>query len=78
MLLTLPALQTKTDTFANSVDPDEMVRLIRIYTDCLSVLALQLSPFWQQWMCPNVKMEEPISETRSERVKLLLTVTFQK
>ena len=64
--LTLSALKTKTDTFAKSVDPDKTAHepIIRIYSLCYYDLDLQLSPFWQQWVCPNAEMEGPISETQ--------------
>ena len=58
--------QDLNNTFANSIDPDETAMvsyLISIFTACHSGIDLQLSPFWQQWICTNAEMGESISET---------------
>ena len=47
--LTISSLQNKTDTCANSVDPDETThksRLIRIFTVCHSVSDFRLKPLF--------------------------------
>ena len=52
--LTFSSLQTNTDTFTNSADPDETAhdpsgsRLFAIL-----LLSFDLTPYLQQWMCPN-------------------------
>ena len=39
---------------------------------CLPLLLIfDLNPYLQQWMCPNSKMEESMSETQGERVKTI-------
>ena len=46
------------DAFVNSVDPDETAHNEPSHQDlpvCHSVLGLQLSPFWQQWMFPKCR-----------------------
>ena len=48
-----------------------MSHLIWSYTVCPSVLELQLSPFWGQWMCTNAAMEESISETGLKGLSIL-------
>ena len=57
---TLSALQTKTDNFANSVDPDETAHNEPSHQDLHC-----LPSFWQQWIRPNVEMEESVSENQS-------------
>ena len=47
-LLTLSALQTKTDNFANHVDPDEMVRNEPSHLD----LHVQCLSFYDLWHIP--------------------------
>ena len=47
--------------------------LIRINTVCQSVLDLWLSHFWQQWMCPESKMEESVLKTRLESDEINFT-----
>ena len=64
-LLTLSFLQTKTDTFANSADPDETAHTELYHLDlhCLPFcfFIFDRHPHLQQWMCPNSEMEESIS-----------------
>ena len=50
--------------------------LIRIYTICHSILDLQLSPFWQQWLCPNAEMKGYISDIQGSRVKEGISLNF--
>ena len=52
----LSSLQTNTDIFANSADHHEP--LIMIYT------VFEWNPYLQQWTCPNLEMEESMSETQ--------------
>ena len=57
--LTLSGLQTNTDTYANSVDPDETAHLISIYTISHFILEFGLASYFQQWSCPNLEMKSP-------------------
>ena len=57
MHLTLLSLQTNTDIFANSADPDEMAILLLVFDWNSYILYLQQS------MCPNSGMEESMSQT---------------
>ena len=59
-ILTLSGLQTNPDTYVNSVDPDEVAHLIRSYTVSHFILELGLTPYFQQWICPNLKMKSPL------------------
>ena len=65
--ITLSALQTKTDTCANSVDPDEMALNEPFHLDlhCLPFwfLILDLSPYLSM-VYFKVRIEESISETQ--------------
>ena len=56
---TLPALQTKTDTCANRVDPDEKARNESSGSTLFASLFLILdwNPNLHQWTRPNSKME---------------------
>ena len=57
--------------FCNSVDPDEIVsHLIWIYTVCIAVLYLQVSPFWQHGCIQMPRRKKIISETQGWRVNL--------
>ena len=73
--LTLLALETKTDIFANSVDRDGTAHTkIRIYTVCRSVFFLFVffvfvfvfysHPSLQKWTCTNPNSERCTSETQ--------------
>ena len=63
--LTLSSLHTSKDTFANSLDQNEMAEpLIRSYTASHSFINLWQNTYLQQWMCPNSEMKEPFSETQ--------------
>ena len=64
-VLTLSSLQTSTDTFANSADPDETAHKEPSHQDlhCLPLL-LNRNPYLHQWMCPNSGMEDTIPETQ--------------
>ena len=57
------SLQTNTDTFANSTDPDETAshhyEPSHQYLHCLS--------FCHKWVCPNFAMEESNSETQGRK-----------
>ena len=53
--------------FANSVDPDEtlrMSRLIWIYTVCNSVMIFDWDYYLEKWFWPDSMMEESTSETQ--------------
>ena len=62
--LTLSAVQTKTNTCANSVAPDEMAGLIRLYTVCHFVFKVRLKPIFATMGVSYSYMEETISETQ--------------
>ena len=65
-ILTLFVWQTKKETYANSVDPDEMVHNELSHQDqhCLPKCSgLDGNPSLLQWTCPDSRMEESISET---------------
>ena len=73
--LTLSAQQTKTNTCANSVDQDEMAHNEPSgSTLCHSVIDFWVNPYLQQWMCPNLEMEEFMSNSGGEKVKLKNTI----
>ena len=71
--LTLSTLQTKTDAFANSVDPDETACNEPSHQDlhCLPFcfLVFYLHPHLQQWTCPVQSWKRPLQKLRGERVK---------
>ena len=65
--LTLSSLHTSKNTFANSLDQNEMAEPlihVRSYTASHSFIDLWQNTYFQQWMCPNSEMEEPFSETQ--------------
>ena len=66
--LTLLSLQTSTDIFANSVDPDEMACYKPSHQDLHCLLFnfsfFDLHPYLHQLGWLNLKMEYSISETR--------------
>ena len=67
MLLTLSTWQTKTFTFANSVDPDETARNEPSHQDlhCLPFgFGFLITPHPQQWICPKSKIEEYFRNSR--------------
>ena len=78
--LTLSTLQTKTYTFANSVETDETSRNEPSDQDLhyLPVsLGLLMTPHLQQWICPKSRLEESTLETWGERVnKIPLDVEY--
>ena len=64
--LTLSARQTKIDSFANSVDPDETARwAVSSGATLFAVLFLILdcNVYLHQWTCPNSRTEESTTET---------------
>ena len=63
MILTHSTLQTKTDTCANSEDPDETARDEPSHPD-LHCLPLSETPICINECCPNSEMEYSMSETR--------------
>ena len=71
--LTFSSLQTKTDTFAKSVNPNKMAFNEQSYPDqhcllfCFGFCAD--NPIFKQWTSQNSKKEESSKETQGERIK---------
>ena len=74
MSINLSTLFAKTDTFANSINPDETVimsRLIRICLVCHSVLDLQLSPYGGSGCVQMQRWKSSFQKLRAERINEL-------
>ena len=63
-MLIFQAWQTKTDTCANSVVPDQTARLIRIYIVCHSVVDFRLKPLFASMDMSKFKDGRSTSETQ--------------
>ena len=68
ILLSLSTLQANTDVYANSVDPDETSRLIRIYTVCHSVYQSIETPIFNNGPVQIQRRQRPFQKLRGERV----------